>query len=300
MNSYRGMDGFCGWRGGGVVARLVSPPRRVNCTMTEKFRSCVGVIVAVCTGVLLVAGMSGCSDREKAASADVPDVRVPEAPVVDPGGQLRLAQTQLQKVKREWANDIIRLGRMQKEAVKATPRIAAMEQEFLKEKQVFVDRMNSWPAIRKLTERKAGYLEKVQELVEEREKIVAQLKAADSDEAKQEMGAKLQNLGPRFGAVRDDIRAVTKEIERVREQIRTTDPEMKAMHAKLVEKKLLIYVGEVNRLPEIAKLREIQEARRKQIRMLEDRIAGRETEGGRDNRQDRPRKPESKELMING
>ena len=268
--------------------------------MTEKFRSCVGVIVAVCTGVLLVAGMSGCSDREKAASADVPDVRVPEAPVVDPGGQLRLAQTQLQKVKREWANDIIRLGRMQKEAVKATPRIAAMEQEFLKEKQVFVDRMNSWPAIRKLTERKAGYLEKVQELVEEREKIVAQLKAADSDEAKQEMGAKLQNLGPRFGAVRDDIRAVTKEIERVREQIRTTDPEMKAMHAKLVEKKLLIYVGEVNRLPEIAKLREIQEARRKQIRMLEDRIAGRETEGGRDNRQDRPRKPESKELMING
>jgi len=271
--------------------------------MIQRLRLAVRFVAAACAAGFVVICLSGCADREEGARTDGDDVSVPsvhaEREMAEAGRKLDAAQTELRKVRRKWADDSMRLGRMQNEAVKATPEIAAMEKEYLAERQAFVDRMNSWPGIRAHFEKKGERLQVMKDLTKEREEIVAELKRTGDEEKKQEIGERLKRLADRFASVREDLRGTVKEIERLKKEVRENDPEMRTMWMKLVEKQHLIYIGKVNELPEIAKLREIQEERRKRMESLKEEIAGLKTRAGQGETKG-AEKRQSKELMING
>lgn len=278
------------------MVNLEAPPLGVNCIMLRLLRSGV----TLCAAGLAVVCLCGCSERK--ATEDIP---APSKPVtrVDPakaGRDLQVARIRLEKVQRDLAQESRRLGEMRKRAMKENAAIAAMEKSFLKEREAFADRLNSWPGIREKIALREKLYERIAELNKERDAMIARLKEAKSEGDKQKVRDEMEGLHGRYSTVRAEMKTTVHAIEELRDQVRKTDPEMKALHAKLLEKHHLIYIGKVNELPEIAAVRKTQEERRQEIRQLQEQIAGLRTQMGQGDAVPQTGRRQSKEIMIDG
>ena len=189
------------------------------------------------------------------------------------GRDLQVLEMRLDKLKREYTRDNIELGKMQNEAIDKDPELSKQASAYRKERQAFVEKLNSWPGIKEKVALRDKLRKDALDLVQKTKEAVAEMREIEDENRKAAAKEEVDRLRGQFHIAHKDLGQLESEIKRMKDAVRKSDPEIKSEHLKLQEKHHLIYIGKVNEIPEIAELRKVQHEREKRMNEMLAEIA---------------------------
>ncbi|MCK5850408.1 MAG: hypothetical protein KAH23_05785 [Kiritimatiellae bacterium] len=217
--------------------------------------------------------LSACSDRkdEVAVAKEKEDKSTVVHPVGvnEAGKQIQVMMMRLDVLKRTFAEDLRNLGELQNKAIKVTPELAAMEKEYIAERQVFVDRLNGWSGIKEKVEKKDILREESLLLSEQMRSVISEIRKSKDESKIKVLGEKLASLKKELRNSHKNSGEAQAEISKLQADLRKNHPEMRSEHLRLQEKHGLLYAGRINVIPEIVALRKLQKERQEEIKKLE-------------------------------
>ncbi|MCK5850406.1 MAG: hypothetical protein KAH23_05775 [Kiritimatiellae bacterium] len=236
-------------------------------------------IVALCLAVFLAEVLcfcfSGCSDAGTPSESRVEVTENAGIPSVHGGGIVDSAydiRVRLIDLQRKHQDDSIRLGKMQNEVIKSNPELAKMEQEYLAERKIYVDKLETMPQVREKIEKRNELSKRALELAQKTRKIIENIKICEDEDKKALLQDDLAMVRKNFRNVHSDLGVMRAEVDVQKTKVRDGNRFLKSMHAKLVEKQHLLYIGKPGEVPEIAELRKVQEERTFEIKGLRYKI----------------------------